>query len=297
MVATTFATSSFPSPLLMKFLVIFITLSGIAFGQSSKQTIDLLDRELSHWNVWMGIPHKTVKIPGLPQSDSEDCTLGTPLGFNNDPLGVFSVIEENGQPVLKITGQIYGGLTTKEEFENYHLSLQFKWGDKKWAPRLKRQRGSGLLLHCVGPHGAFWNVWKRCLECQIQEKDVGDFYAIAGTKADLPAIIPKDSKRPVYQPGAPVRTIGGDAQHGTSEEKPHGEWNTVEIYTIADKMVYVVNGHINMVLLNTRQNTPQGEGPLTKGQIQIQSEAAEVCYRNIRLTPITDFPKEIKASL
>ena len=42
--------------------------------------------------------------------------MGNPLGFNKDPPRVFFAIKENGQPVLKITGHIYGGLTTKEEF-------------------------------------------------------------------------------------------------------------------------------------------------------------------------------------
>ncbi|MDB4309667.1 DUF1080 domain-containing protein, partial [Akkermansiaceae bacterium] len=80
---------------------------------------------------------------------------GTPLGLNNDPLKVFSVIAEDGHKVLKITGEIYGGLTTKEEFENYHITMQTKWGEKKWEPRLCDKRDSGLLLHCVGKHGAF----------------------------------------------------------------------------------------------------------------------------------------------
>jgi len=287
----------------MKSLALIFALTAPALAQEKgkeaaqaapSKSLHLLDAELSHWNVWIGVPHKTVKIPGQANKNH---TKGKALGLNNDPLQVFSMIEEDAQPVLKVTGQIYGGLTTKKEFENYHLSLQFKWGDQKWEPRLERQRDSGLLLHCVGPHGAFWNVWKRCLECQIQEKDVGDFYALAGTKADIPSIIPKENKKPVYQPGAPIRTVSKSARHGTSKEMPHGEWNTVEIYTIGDQMVHVVNGQINMVLLNTRQNTQYGEAPLSKGQIQIQSEAAEIYYRDIKLTPISEFPAAVKAAL
>ncbi|MDA8959964.1 DUF1080 domain-containing protein [Akkermansiaceae bacterium] len=115
----------------------------------------LLDQDLSDWDIWMGVPHKTVKIPGQPDPTSEDGMKGTPLGLNNDPLKVFSVIAEDGHKVLKITGEIYGGLTTKEEFENYHITMQTKWGEKKWEPRLCDKRDSGLLLHCVGKHGAF----------------------------------------------------------------------------------------------------------------------------------------------
>ncbi|MFT7301516.1 MAG: hypothetical protein ACI8UZ_000350 [Akkermansiaceae bacterium] len=44
-----------------------------------------------------------------------------------------------------------------------------------------------------------------------------------------------------------------------------------ETFTIGEKMIHVVNGKINRVLLNTRQETAQGEAPLVKGQIQIRS--------------------------
>lgn len=293
----------------MKSLFLILALTGAILAQQPEaptkevprsapaESLDLLDADLSHWNIWMGVPHKTVELPGQSANTNEDGKAKSPLGLNNDPLKVFSMITEEEQAVLKVTGQIYAGLTTKEEFENYHLTLQFKWGEQKWEPRLEKQRDSGLLLHCVGPHGAFWNAWKRCLECQIQEKDVGDFYALAGTAADIPSIIPKDGKKPVYQPGAPLRTVSTSAQHGTSKEMPRGEWNTVEIYTLEDQMVHVVNGQINMVLFNTRQKTAHGEAPLTKGQIQIQSEGAEIYYRKMKLTPITEFPAKIKAAI
>ena len=44
----------------------------------------------------------------------------------------------------------YAGLVTKKEYENYHLSAQFKWGEKKWEPRLDARRNSGVLYHSVG---------------------------------------------------------------------------------------------------------------------------------------------------
>lgn len=275
-----------------------LALIGLTHAKPLKaQPLKLLDTQLSQWNVWIGVPHHSVPLPGLPKSNSNDGTTGVPLGFQNDPLQVFSIIEQNGAPVLKVTGQIYGALTTKEEFQNYHLSLQFKWGEKKWPPRLDRKRDSGLLIHCVGPHGAFWNVWKRSLECQIQEGDTGDFFALAGTIADIPAIIPVEGGRPVYQNGAPLRTISNQAKRSTLTEMPHGSWNTLEIYTMGDSTVHLVNGQVNMVLFNTRQETPHGEAPLKKGQIQIQAEGAEIYYRDILITPITEFPQEIKMFL
>ena len=55
-------------------------------------------------------------------------------------------------------------------------------------------------------------------------------------------------------------------------------------------MVFLSNGKVNMVLHNTRQKTAHGPAPLAKGQIQIQSEAAEVYYRDIKIRPIKKFP-------
>ncbi|MEM6772392.1 MAG: hypothetical protein AAF597_17580, partial [Bacteroidota bacterium] len=127
----------------------------------SSAWMDLLDADFSHWEKFIGVPHVSVPLPeDVPKS--ENVHVGTPLGLNNDPLGVFTMIEEEGEPVLKINGQVYGGLTTKEAYGNYHLQLQFKWAEKKWPPRLKARRDNGLLYHCTGPHGAFWNVWMRC---------------------------------------------------------------------------------------------------------------------------------------
>src|SRR2546423_583272 len=50
-----------------------------------------------------------------------------------DPKGVFKV--EDG--VIHISGEEFGCLTTEKEFENYRLTVEFKWGEKKWPPRAK----------------------------------------------------------------------------------------------------------------------------------------------------------------
>ncbi|MEM1085977.1 MAG: DUF1080 domain-containing protein [Verrucomicrobiota bacterium] len=252
---------------------------------------DLLDPKLSDWEIYIGVPHKTVEIPGGPESTSEDGTNGTPLGLNNDPLKIFTTEEKDGETLLNITGQIYGALSSKEEFSNYHLSLEFRWGEKKWEPRLQLRRDSGLLFHGIGEHGSFWNVWMSSLECQIQEHDCGDFIGLAGATAMVRvAPSPGDDQRMTFDPKAePVRT-GGYTNARTDADKPNGEWNTIELYTVGDDAVFVVNGVVNMVL-----NDAQFQGkPLTKGKIQIQSEAAEIQYRRIRIRPLMAFPEELK---
>lgn len=63
-------------------------------------------------------------------------------------------------------------------------------GQKKWEPRLNLPRNSGLLYHATGPHGAFWNTWKRSLEFEVAENDFGDLYPLGGTRADVAAKLP-----------------------------------------------------------------------------------------------------------
>src|SRR6478752_6366506 len=70
--------------------------------------VNLLDKDLTHWDKFIGVPHYSVNLPGYPKGDGMN---GTPIGLNNDPLQVFKIEEENGQPVLHISGEIYGGLS------------------------------------------------------------------------------------------------------------------------------------------------------------------------------------------
>src|SRR5581483_10608864 len=124
---------------------------------------------LSAWDTWLGKP--------LGEKEA--------VGLNKDPKKVYSVVEADGKPAIRISGEIFGALTSKKAFENYHLKLEFKWGQKKWPPREKAVRDSGLLYHCVGPQGAQGTFWMRSQECQIQEKDCGDYYSVAGAIVDV----------------------------------------------------------------------------------------------------------------
>jgi hypothetical protein len=48
-----------------------------------------------------------------------------------------------------------------------------------------------------------------------------------------------------------------------------------------------------MKVMNSRHIVNGEEVPLTKGKIQLQSEGAEIFYRNIELTPIPEIPDEV----
>jgi hypothetical protein len=266
----------------------------------------LLDQKLTSWELWMGVPHETVV--GLPEGTPTSPTAhdGTPLGLNNDPKHVYNLRMDSGEPVLYITGEIFGGLTTLENYSNYHLRAQIKWGNKKWAPNLNIGFDNGILYHCTGPHGAFWKVWKRSLEFQIAEKGMGDFYALAGSCAEVRVVHPARSwvfdpvagePKKFTEAKAPWATNGNRAGHLLGDfESPVGEWTTIELYTLGRTSVHVVNGHVDNVLQNasTIEGPEFTEVPLSSGQLQIQSEGAETYWRRVEIEPITEFPAEIK---
>tara|TARA_R110002049_G_scaffold46851_2_gene135897 strand:+ start:8339 stop:9193 length:855 start_codon:yes stop_codon:yes gene_type:complete len=270
-----------------------------AFSQKNNNSIKLLDANLTNFEKYIGVPHITVI--GLPEGtyQSETVTKGKPLGLNNDLKNVFTTTNINGETILNITGEIYGCITTKENYSNYHFSTMFKWGNKKWEPRLNRRKDTGILYHSYGEHGRFWSTWKTCLEFQVQETDLGDFISLSAN-----TIQPN--------PGGPIVYIRGDAEAKTKQfnpnfdtyfegkgyinaylepQAPHGSWNHLELYVIGNDAVHIVNGEIVMVVENAIN--PETNKPLTEGQIQIQSEAAECYYKEMTITPITEFPKFI----
>lgn len=242
-------------------------------------------RDLTGWETYLGPEYDTI----LNRRDT------IPIGLNNDPSGVFEVVELEGEKVIRISGKDFGGISTTGEFENYHLQLQFRWGEKQWAPRKKAKKDSGLMYHAVGPHGADGGNWMRSHEFQVQQGDCGDYWACAGAVFDTRAGEIKDGIF-VYNPDSALLTFSNVSKNGRrcikaqDAEKPAGEWNTVDLYCFGDASIHMMNGVLLMTLQNSRQIENGIEIPLLKGKIQIQSEGAEVYYRNIRIRPIDKLP-------
>lgn len=243
-------------------------------------------KDLSGWETFLDSPYSADKSQKLQ-----------PLGLNNDPGHVFSVVTEDGQPAMRISGETYGGINTLAEFGNYHLRLEYKWGTKKWPPKLNQPRDSGLLYHSVGNHGTQM-LWMESFEYQIQEGDTGDYWGVMNVLADIFAKRNGQGKY-VYNPGSSPVVFQDKTPNGRTclksadNEKASGEWNTVDLYCFDGTCVHVINGKVNNVLTNTRHIVDGKVLPLNKGKIQIQSEGAEVFYRNIVITDINSLPKDL----
>ncbi len=149
--------------------------------------------------------------------------------------------------MIYISGQEFGGLTTRDEFHDYHLVAEWKWGERTWAPRKEKARDSGILLHCVGPDGAAGGNWMQSQECQIIEGGCGDFIMVPGQ--DKPSLTCEtrsaaDGQWYFEKGGSPSLATQGVSTGGAvipswkdilgfrgrrDVEKPAGEWNRMEV--------------------------------------------------------------------
>jgi len=267
----------------LSLLLLFAFVPALPAGDKDGDWRSLFNgKDLSGWDTWLGRPSKGKDIVGL----------------NKDPENVYTIVEVDGKPAIRVSGQIWGAITTKEEFENYHLKLEFKWGEKRWPPRDKTVRDSGLLYHCVGEQGAQGTFWMRSQELQIQERDCGDYWSVAGAIVDVEGVR-KDGKGPVvYKKGGMKYTVPSKESGGNrivkspDNEKKTGEWNTIELLCVGQTSVHIVNGKVNMILTGSRQKVDGKEVPLTKGKLQLQSESAEVYYRAVAIRPLSTIPEK-----
>jgi hypothetical protein len=195
-------------------------------------------------------------------------------GLNSDPDHVFQV--EDG--VVHVSGKAMGYIITKKEYKNFYLRAEFKWGEGTFGVREGKARDSGILYNIQGEQ----KVWPQSIEFQITEGGTGDFWLTDGA-----ALTGKDGVRVTGPAGkavkidrfgkGPSQDVTGFRDPVGEVEKPHGEWNVLELVTQGNDVKQYVNGK----LVN------EGTDPSPKsGKILFQSEGAEVYFRNMKLYPL-----------
>jgi len=226
-----------------------------------------------------------------------DMHLGTPLNGFNDLAekatneSVFSVVEENGENVIRISGEVNGSLATRDTFANYHLQLVYRWGDEVFT-----RRNSGLLYHSFGEFGQALGTWMVNIECQLMHERLGDTYLMNNTYCET--AVSEENGSFKYVPGGEMMKFsiehnGPLVNKGFDAENPLGEWNTVDLYCVDRTAVHVVNGQTVMVNTNTGIVENGQVIPLTSGKIQLQAEGAELFVKSIQIRQIKEIPAEI----
>lgn len=263
-----------------------------SFYPTKKEWTPLLDKSLSNWEIYQSFRHKTGYKGDAPKD--ENGNLVKPVGYNLNVENEFSVVELNGEQVLKIGGPIYGCLFTKQEYGNYDLKLKVKWGDKKWEPRLDEVKDSGVLYHSQGECGVeYWRTWMLSQEFQVTEAGMGDYWSQASSRSDIRA--KKEGNNYYFDKNGTLTAFGsgtgnGGFCHAGSDAEIKNGWNELELITYGDKSLRIVNGKVIMALINSRYVSGGEEKPLIKGKIQLQCESAEVYYKDILIKPLSGIP-------
>lgn len=156
---------------------------------------------------------------------------------------VFSVSDG----VINITGTPFGYMYTLEEFENYEISVEWRWPAEP--------ANSGIFLNIKALSAPFPN----CIEHQLQAGNAGQFLALGGSK--------------IEGIEAPEGGIGRKERMADSAELEPGEWNKAVITVVDGNITTYVNG----VLMNECKDEVNG------GNIALQSEGGPIQFRNVVL--------------
>lgn len=162
-----------------------------------------------------------------------------------DPATVFTV--QNG--VINIKGDPFGYMRTKDSYSDYKLNVEWRWPTEA--------TNSGVFVHGQQPDA----IWLKCVECQLQAGNAGDFVCMNGAEMDER----KDKSKIVVK------------KTGKPAEKPQGEWNKMEVVCKGNTIEVTVNG----VLQNKGTNVN-----LSNGSICLQSEGKDIQFRNVFLTKL-----------
>jgi hypothetical protein len=170
-------------------------------------------------------------------------------GKRADPKSTWSVADG----VVHCTGKPNGCMVTKKEYADYVLKVKWRW------PADSKGGNSGVLLHVQDE-----KYWPTSIEAQM----------LTGRAGDLLLTNPPDAKLEVEKSRQDPNLERCFRRIETKEsvEKKVGEWNEMEITCRGGDITLVVNG----VKVNEGKN-----GNLRSGRIALQSEGAEVDFKDI----------------
>lgn len=161
-----------------------------------------------------------------------------------------------------------GDLLTNEEFENYHLKLEWKISPKG---------NSGIIFNVHEDTAKYKEVWYTGPEMQVL--DNGSATAEGHS----------DAKIKTHRAGDLYDLM-------TSKElvKPAGEWNQVEIVANKGKLEFYMNGQLSLstimwddnwkkMVAGSKFKSMPDFGTYKKGKIALQDHGDEVWFRNIQI--------------
>lgn len=224
---------------MQKFTPIILVLVTLSLSNFAQKSISLFNgKDLTGWHA---------DVPGK----------------DKNPDTAASFVVRDGK--LVSMGDPRGHLITDSSYGDYRLEVEYRFAGKPG--------NCGVLVHVSTPR-VLYKMFPKSLEVQMQHMDAGDFWCI-GEDITVPNMEerrgPKTEWSIDQKKGRRIKNLTDDS------EKPLGEWNSMRIECLKDKVRVWVNG----ILVNDGYNCTA-----EKGQIALQAEGSEVEFRKLQLTPI-----------
>ena len=211
----------------------------------------LLDAKFSQFDVYLSYRGDQIMsvLKGTAPADLK------PVGLNPPGQNVFTMIEQDGKPVLRISGEIYGCATTQAGVLELPLPRQLQVGREEMGAAAHRAQGFRNPLS--QPRRRSASTTGSPGRCRRSSRSSSTASANTGRQATSAFDIRADPKAPgaeapKWNPHAPWMAFSGSNNHalaGSDEDRP-GEWNTLELVCFEDDCVHIANGKVVMALAN-----------------------------------------------
>jgi Domain of Unknown Function (DUF1080) len=155
-----------------------------------------------------------------------------------------------------------GHIITDAICQNYELEVQYRFANTPG--------NCGVLVHCSTPR-VLYDMFPQSIEAQLMHTNAGDFWCI-GENIEVPNM---ETRR---GPKANWGVTDGKERRVMNltddSENPVGQWNTMKLRCVEDKITVWVNG----------QKVNEGfNATARKGHIALQAEGSEVEFRKVTI--------------
>lgn len=183
--------------------------------------------------------------------------------MDKDPKTRNPFIIRNG--MLVSLGTPGGHIITDAIYQDYRLDIEYRFAGKPG--------NCGALVHASTPR-SLYDMFPKSIEVQMMHENAGDFWCIV---QDIETDNMLERRGPKAEWGITEGKKRRIINLTDGSENPVGEWNTMKIECLGNKVKAWVNGD----LVNYGYNAT-----VSSGQVALQAEGSEVEFRKVELTPI-----------
>ena len=193
-------------------------------------------------------------------------------GWHVDVPALDSIPETTGPFIIRdgllvSLGTPQGHLITDKEYMDFRLDVEYRFTGEPG--------NCGVLVFASTPR-SLYKMFPKSIEVQMMHDNAGDFWCIV---EDIEVENMEERRGPKEDWGITEGKARRIKNLTDDSENPLGEWNHMTIECLKNKIKVWVNGD----MVNQGYNAT-----VDYGQIALQAEGAEVEFRKIELSPITE---------